>query len=82
MYEEQTIKIISIFKEDNLFSMTANLPYSSPLNTDNDYYRTFIVDFFLSDAMLVVRHFLREEKPVLSTKQVATCTIFNAFGMA
>ena len=35
------IIIISIFKEDNVFSMTANLPYGPPLNTDNDYCRTF-----------------------------------------
>ena len=33
--------IISIFKEDNLFSITASLPYGLPVNTDIDYYRTF-----------------------------------------
>ena len=33
--------IISLFKEDNVFSMTANLPYSPPVNTDIDYHRTF-----------------------------------------
>ena len=32
--------IISIFKEDNVFSITASLPYSPPVNTDIDYYRT------------------------------------------
>ena len=38
--------IIPIFKEDNVFSMTVNLPYGSLMNTDNDYYRTFFVDLF------------------------------------
>ena len=38
--------IIFIFKADNVFSMTANLPYSPPMNTDTDYYQTFS-DFFL-----------------------------------
>ena len=33
--------IISIFKEDNVFSITASLPYGLPVNTDIDYYRTF-----------------------------------------
>ena len=47
------IIIISIFKENNVFSMTANLPYSPPVNTDIDYYQTFSV---LSVAMLVVRY--------------------------
>ena len=35
--------IISIFKEDNVFSMSANLPYGPPVNTDIDYFS----DFFL-----------------------------------
>ena len=35
------IIIISIFKEDNVFSITASLPYGPPVNTDTDYYRTF-----------------------------------------
>ena len=40
--------IISIFKEDKVFSMTANLPYGPPVNTDIDYYQTlFYSDFFL-----------------------------------
>ena len=34
------IIIISIFKEDNVFSITASLPYGPPVNTDIDYYRT------------------------------------------
>ena len=29
--------IISIFKEDNVFSMNANLTYCSPLNIDTDF---------------------------------------------
>ena len=35
------IIIISIFKEDNVFSITASLPYGPPVNTDIDYYRSF-----------------------------------------
>ena len=60
------IIIISIFKEDNVFSIIASLPYGPPVNTDIDYYRTFS-DFFMfvSVAMLVVRYLL-EEKPVLA----------------
>ena len=50
------IIIISIFKEDNGFSMTAYLPYGPPMNTDNEYYRTIFSDFFVSNAMLVVRY--------------------------
>ena len=61
------IIIISIFKEDNVFSMIARLPYSPPVNTDIDYYRAFFgLLFFVSVAMLVVRHLLGEEKPVLA----------------
>ena len=64
MPDVQTIIItISIFKEDNVFSMTANFPYGPPVNTDNDYHRTFL-DLFVSD--LVVRYMLGEEKPVLA----------------
>ena len=40
------IIIISILKEDNVFSMTANLPYGPPVNTDIDHYQTFFI-FFL-----------------------------------
>ena len=72
------IIIISIFKEDNVFSITASLPYDPPVNTDIDYYRTF---FFFSDllifasvARLVVRYFVRRREAsacliMLSTKQ-------------
>ena len=61
------IIIISIFKEDNVFSIIASLPYGPPVNTYIDYYRTFS-DFFMfvSVAMLVVRYLLGEEKPVLA----------------
>ena len=31
------IIIISIFKEDNVFSIIASLPYGPPVNTDIDY---------------------------------------------
>ena len=34
------ITIISIFKEDNVFSMIASLQYGPPMNTDTDYYQT------------------------------------------
>ena len=61
------IIIISIFKEDNVFSIIASLPYGPPVNTDIDCYRTFS-DFFMfvSVAMLVVRYLLGVEKPVLA----------------
>ena len=60
-----TIIIISIFKEDNVFSIIAILPYGPPLYTDIGYYQSFS-DFFVSVAMLVVRYLLGEEKPVLA----------------
>ena len=46
--------------------MTVNLPYGHPMNTDNDYYRTFFGLFIVSDAVLVVQYVLGEEKPVLA----------------
>ena len=52
------IIIISIFKEDNVFSMIANPPYGPPVNTYIDYYRTFFSDFFVSVAMLVAQYLL------------------------
>ena len=63
------IIIISIFNEDNVFSIIASLPYSPPVNTDIENYQTFL-DFFMfvSVAMLVVRYLLGEEKPVLALK--------------
>ena len=61
------IIIISIFKEDNAFSIIASLPYGPLVNTDIDYYQTFFILFmFVSVAMLVVRYLLGEEKPVLA----------------
>ena len=36
------IIIISIFKEDNVFSIIASLPYGPPVNTDINYYLTFL----------------------------------------
>ena len=45
------IIIISIFKEDNVFSITASLPNGPPMNTDIDHYRTFSDVFFVSVAM-------------------------------
>ena len=61
------IIIISIFKEDNVLSIIASLPYGPLVNTEIDYYRTFS-DFFMfvSVAMLVLRYLLGEEKPVLA----------------
>ena len=61
------IIIISIFKEDNVFSIIASLPYGPPVNTDIDYYQIFF-DFFMfvSVAMLVVQYLLGEEKPALA----------------
>ena len=44
-----TIIIISIFKEDNVFSIIASLPYGPPMNTDIDYYQTFFFLSFFSD---------------------------------
>ena len=53
------IIIISIFKEDNVFSITASLPHGPPVNTYIDYYRTFFgLVYFCSVAMLVVRYFV------------------------
>ena len=52
------IIIISIFIKDNLFSTTASLPYGPLVNTDIDYFRTFllllglfILDMHVSDAI-------------------------------
>ena len=61
---------ISIFIEDNVFSTTASLPYGPLVNTDIDYFRTFLLLFGLfhiRHAMLVMLYFvLGEEKPVLA----------------
>ena len=64
------IIITSIFIEDNVFSTTASLPYGPLVNTDIDYFRTFLLLFGLfhiRHAMLVMLYFvLGEEKPVLA----------------
>ena len=51
------IILISIFKENYLSSMTANLPYGPPVNTDIDFYGTFLRLFLdtVSFALLVLR---------------------------
>ena len=50
------IIIISIFKEDNVFSITASLPYGPPVNTDIDYFGLFSdLLTFASVARLVLR---------------------------
>ena len=69
------IIMISIFKEDNVFSITASLPYGPPVNTNIDNYQTFSDLFiFASVARLVVRYFVRRREASaclikLSTKQ-------------
>ena len=66
------IIIISIFKEDNKFSMIVSLPYGPPVNTDIDYYQTFsiICECCNASCAKIVR---RKEASacliVLSTKQ-------------
>ena len=58
--------IISIFKEDNVFSIIASLPYGPP---DIDYYRTFFGRFFIyfcKCCNVSCAIFVREEKPVLA----------------
>ena len=35
--------IISVFQEDNISGLTTSLPYGPPMNTDIDYYQTFIL---------------------------------------
>ena len=56
------------FKEDKVFSMTADLPYGPPVNTDIDYYQTLFYSdfFFVSVAMLVRLYLLGKEKPVFA----------------
>ena len=41
------IIIISIFKENDVFSITAILPYGPLVNTDTDYYRIFFQTFLV-----------------------------------
>ena len=70
----QLIIIISIFKEDNVFSMIASLPYGPPVNTDIVYYQTFFGFFFctccnVSCAIFVRRREASAGLKILSTKQ-------------
>ena len=80
--------IVSIFKEDNVFSITASLPHGPPVNTDIDDYQTFSdLSIFASVVRLVVRYFVRRREAgacliMLSTKQGRHWYHFNAFGMA
>ena len=62
------IIIISIFKEDNVFSITASLPYGPPVNKDIDYYRTFfgLVYFCKCCEISCAIFLLGEGKPVLA----------------
>ena len=69
------IIIISIFKEDNVFSIIASLPYGPPMNTDIDYYQTFFRTFIfckccnVSCAIFVRRREASACLIMLSTKQ-------------
>ena len=65
------IIIISITKEDNVFSMTANLPYGHPMKIDNDYYQTFLRTFLcgVSGVLFVRRKEASACLIMLSTKQ-------------
>ena len=51
------IIIISIFKEDNVFSITASLPYGPLVNTDIDYYQTFFGLVYFCKCCEIVRYF-------------------------
>ena len=67
--------IISIFKEDNVFSMIASLRYGPPVNTDIDYYRTFFRLLLFCECCIVsCAIFVRRREAsacliILSTKQ-------------
>ena len=74
--------IIFIFKEDNVFSMTAILPYGPPVNTDIDYYRTLFHSDFFFKCCDVSCAYLLGEYIMMSTKQGSHWYNFNAFGMA
>ena len=37
---------ISIFKEDNGYSMNASLPFGPPINTDIDYYQAYFIYYY------------------------------------
>ena len=76
------IIIISIFKEDNVFSMTANFPYGPPVNTDTGYIRLFFSDFFffVSVAMLVVRYVLEVSR--ISNYVASAASVMNLTNIA
>ena len=69
------VLIISLFKEDNVFSIAASLQYSPPVNTDTDYDQTFFGLAFLckccevSCAICVWRKEASAFLIMLSTKQ-------------
>ena len=63
------IKLISIFKDDNVLSMTANLQYGPPVNKDIDYYRTFFI--FVSVAKLFVQYFVRKREAIFCLKMLS-----------
>ena len=70
------IIIISIFKEDNVFSMIATFPYGPPVNTDIDYILAFFFGLFHFWKCCNVRYaiFVRRKEAsacliMLSTKQ-------------
>ena len=70
------IIIICIFKEDNVFSMTANLPYGPLVNTDIDYCRTVFRTSFCKCCDVSCAIFVRRREAsacliMLSTKQVS-----------
>ena len=66
---------VSIFEEDNVFSIIASLPYGPPVNTDIDYYQTFFGLFYVckccnvSCAIFVRRREASACLIMLSTKQ-------------
>ena len=64
--------IISIFKEDNLFSITASLPYGPPVNLDIDYYWSFFGLVYFCKCCCAICVWRREASAcliMLSTKQ-------------
>ena len=69
------IIIISLVKEDNVLCMIASLPYGPPMNTDNDYYRTFFtLQSFCECCIVSCAIFVRRREAsvcliILSTKQ-------------
>ena len=68
------IILISIFKEDNVFSIIASLPYGPPVNTDIDSYQTFSDIYFCKCCNVSCAIFVRRREAsacliILSTKQ-------------